>query len=257
MPDNYNEGHPGALINQIAGYANASLPLRPNLILLMAGTNDINDPVNASTAPHRLGLLIDELQRSCPDAVLLVAQLTPVANSVVEARIQVFNEAVPAVVERRVRAGGHILVVDMSAYVTVADLQDGLHPTDEGYELMAEAWYGGIEEAAAKGWLHEPIGWGWRGGNGTYVGNGSYGRIGNDSGSGCSDGNGTYGGYGGNGSYQSSGSYGTYGTNGSYGVNSSHTTNFFLGGSERSGGSSWHVFGTSIAALMILSWLAL
>src|ERR1700712_4085517 len=40
MTDNFNEGHSGAVISQIAGFANQSLPQRPNLILLMAGTND-------------------------------------------------------------------------------------------------------------------------------------------------------------------------------------------------------------------------
>jgi lysophospholipase L1-like esterase len=38
MANNENEGHPGALIDQIATYAQASLPDRPNVVLLMAGT---------------------------------------------------------------------------------------------------------------------------------------------------------------------------------------------------------------------------
>ncbi|PSS12297.1 carbohydrate esterase family 3 protein [Amorphotheca resinae ATCC 22711] len=157
MTDNHNEGHPGALINQIAGYAYASLSEQPNVVLLMAGTNDINDPVNASTAPQRLGSLIDEVVAACPRAAVLVAELTPIANTTSEARAKVFNAAIPGIIAPKVEEGKHVLTVNMSAYVTAQRLKDGLHPTDVGYALMAQAWYLGIQEAAANGWIEPPI----------------------------------------------------------------------------------------------------
>jgi hypothetical protein len=36
MTNNQNEGHSGAVINEIASYAPLSLPKRPNVVLLMA-----------------------------------------------------------------------------------------------------------------------------------------------------------------------------------------------------------------------------
>ena len=36
------------------------------------------------------------------------------------------------------------------------DLVDGTHPDDEGYEKMAQLWFSGIKDAAARGWLEEP-----------------------------------------------------------------------------------------------------
>jgi hypothetical protein len=41
MTDNYNEDHPGALINQIAGYAYASLSEQPNVVLQEQTTSTI------------------------------------------------------------------------------------------------------------------------------------------------------------------------------------------------------------------------
>jgi lysophospholipase L1-like esterase len=81
MTDNFNEGHPGAIISQIAGFANQSLPQRPNLILLMAGTNDMIKDVDPANAPERLGSLLDECLAACLDAVIITAQLTPTTNA--------------------------------------------------------------------------------------------------------------------------------------------------------------------------------
>lgn len=153
MSNNQNEGHPGALIDQIATYAHASLPQFPNIILLMAGTNDINNNANVSTAPSRLGALIDLCVSSCPNAVLLVAELTPILNNDSQARADVFNAAVPGLVKERVGRGKKVLAVNMTSYMGVDELMDGLHPNDEGYEAMARAFYDGIREAAGKGWI--------------------------------------------------------------------------------------------------------
>ncbi|KUJ21276.1 SGNH hydrolase [Mollisia scopiformis] len=161
MTDNYNEGHPGAVIDEIAQYAQASLPDQPNLILLMAGTNDMNNDNNTTTAPDRLGSLIDECHNAtmteAGSAVIIVAQLTPAANNATEERIQIFNAAIPGVVAEKVSVGMKVLSVDMEAYVTFNDLKDGLHPNDYGYNQMAKAWYAGVGEANGKGWFTAPV----------------------------------------------------------------------------------------------------
>ena len=85
MSDNYNEGHPGFTISQIAAVAGPALAMRPNVVLLHAGTNDLNNsppPANESyvDAPARLGALVDEVVERCPGAVVLVAQIISAAN---------------------------------------------------------------------------------------------------------------------------------------------------------------------------------
>jgi lysophospholipase L1-like esterase len=154
-----NEGHPGATINQISNFSDASLPDRPNIVLLHAGTNDLNnspatDPY--STAPERLGALIDKIHTACPDATILVAQIINAASAATESRIKTFNAAIPDLVANRTQAGQHIAVVDMQSIGT-ADLVDGLHPTDAGYSKMGDIWFQAIKDAASKGWICPPV----------------------------------------------------------------------------------------------------
>jgi lysophospholipase L1-like esterase len=158
-PNNANEGHSGAIISQIADFAKPDLALNGSLkgdiVLVMAGTNDMfNENVLPADAPARLGALIDELVAGWPEAAILVATLTPSANTTTQGNIVVFNEQVPVVVNERAKAGNRTLVVSM-ANVTLAMLYDGLHPDDTGYEVMAQAWYSGLMEAKSKGWIAE------------------------------------------------------------------------------------------------------
>lgn len=150
MLNNSNEGHMGAVITQIAQFANLSLPLLPNMVLLMAGTNDMPNP---KEAPDRLAKLIDELIIAVPTAVLLVAQLTPATDKSMQAYITKYNAAIPGIVAIRAKAKKKVLVVDMSKYVITSDLWDGLHPNDIGYTKMAAAWYNGFKQADSKRWI--------------------------------------------------------------------------------------------------------
>lgn len=157
MADNDNEGHNGATISQIASFAKASLPERPNVVLLHAGTNDLNEAIDPVNAPSRLGSLIDEIVAACPDAAVLVAQIIPSSNSNTEARIITYNDAIPEVIAQRADAGNHVMLVDMSAALTTGDLFDSLHPNDGGYKKMADVWYRGLQLANGAGWITEPV----------------------------------------------------------------------------------------------------
>ncbi|KAJ8067299.1 hypothetical protein OCU04_004655 [Sclerotinia nivalis] len=157
MSDNLNEGHPGAVISQIAEYAKLSFPEDPNLVLLMAGTNDMNDFLNVTTAPDRLSALIDEITSAVPNVTVIVAQVTPAANTTVEDAMVTFNSMIPDIVASKVSTGQKVSTVNMMDYVTVNDLVDGLHPTDHGYQQMAKAWFAGIQEVQKKGWIDPPI----------------------------------------------------------------------------------------------------
>ncbi|KAL1878448.1 hypothetical protein Plec18167_004520 [Paecilomyces lecythidis] len=156
MCDNQNEGHNGAVISEIATYANRSLPMRPNVVLIHAGTNDMNEPDDPDTAPARLGSLIDQVVAACPDAAVLVAKIIPAASATTMARINTYNNAVPGVVAKRANAGKKVMVVDFSHALTTKELVDGIHPTDEGYRKMGDVWYKGVQEAGLNGWIKKP-----------------------------------------------------------------------------------------------------
>ncbi|KAK6980924.1 lipolytic enzyme [Favolaschia claudopus] len=129
MVDNDNEGHIGAIIEQIAQSAtNAlALPARPNVVLLMAGTNDVLDNIS-SGAPAQLSTLIDTI----------------------------FPTGQANMVNTRKAAGQHILLASMASVLS-SDLIDGIHPTDAGYVKMANAWFPVIQQAAKNGWIGKPV----------------------------------------------------------------------------------------------------
>jgi lysophospholipase L1-like esterase len=157
MADNANEGHPGYRIDQISALTDASLAAyQPNVITLMAGTNDLVQDYQESTAPARLTSLIEQIEADDPTATLLVADLIVGTNAGIAAGEPAFNAAVPGIVQAQQAAGKHVFYVDMGA-LTTADLSsDGIHPDDAGYQLMANAWNTGIQSAAADGWLTAP-----------------------------------------------------------------------------------------------------
>ncbi|KAL3426902.1 gdsl-like lipase acylhydrolase [Phlyctema vagabunda] len=154
MADNANEGHPGFRIDEIAVQATQNFKTAPNVVLLMAGTNDILQNRDVATAPDRLAALIDQLVAGIPTAAILVATLTPLLAAALEAERVTYNEAIPGIVRERAQAGKLVQVVDMSSVATTGiDSVDGIHPNDDGYAMMAQAWYAGVIEAASNGWI--------------------------------------------------------------------------------------------------------
>jgi lysophospholipase L1-like esterase len=147
MSNSANDGYSGFEIDQISARIGTALSQRPNVVLLMAGTNDINGNDNVDGAPGRLGSLLDKIISACPDAVIVLTKITPIADGGSESRAQAFNSAMDGVAQSRINYGHKIVVVDMQTSqtgLTASDLVDGLHPTDAGYAKMATVWYNGM-----------------------------------------------------------------------------------------------------------------
>jgi lysophospholipase L1-like esterase len=156
FPRNH-EGHSGFTIDNGGGRAGIQ-PLvvgsltnfRPHIVLLMIGTNDIDLQLDVANAPTRLGQLIDTIVDTAPSALVVVAQIVPSQDNVLNARIQTYNAAIPALVDSRVSAGRHLLLVDMYRAITANPnyqtvyFFDRLHPNNAGYIVMANLWYGAI-----------------------------------------------------------------------------------------------------------------
>ena len=131
MADNDNQGHPGFTISQIRGVAAGGLASKPNVVLIHAGTNDLNRGNPASEpdadAPRRLGLLVDDVLKAVPNAVVIVAKIIPSKKSGLAANIKTFNNALPAIVAARVSKGSKVSIVDMNV-LSLNELSDDLHP---------------------------------------------------------------------------------------------------------------------------------
>ncbi len=157
MVDNDNEGYRGFPIVSIADTVTSKYPEQPNIVLLMAGTNDVVQRHNLSTSSAALDKLTDKVIIVYPEAVVLVAEITPLLDPKREARRLEYNSAIPGVIKKYADDGRHVAVVDMGRVTPdCINATDGIHPNDEGYGMIAYAWYEAILAAGEKGWLGGP-----------------------------------------------------------------------------------------------------
>ncbi|OHX00038.1 GDSL-like lipase acylhydrolase [Colletotrichum incanum] len=164
MTDGYFAGWSGQTIQYIADNVGPSLEQRPNVILLHAGTNDMNpnpdiskegnDPAGAA---ERLGRLIDQMISACPDATILVAQIVNTCDVNQRPATEEFQKLIPGVVEQRRNASHHVLAVDFAALGDGILRADCIHPSDEGYRTMGDYWYDFIAQIP-RDWINQPIG---------------------------------------------------------------------------------------------------
>jgi lysophospholipase L1-like esterase len=65
-------------------------------------------------------------------------------------RVQAYNNAIPALVDARAKAGKHVVFLDnykafsQNASYKTALMADGLHPNAAGYVVLGESFYGVI-----------------------------------------------------------------------------------------------------------------
>ncbi|KAJ3540927.1 hypothetical protein NM208_g4838 [Fusarium decemcellulare] len=155
MADNDHEGHSGKVLAQINTYWRRSIAARPNVVLLHAGTNNMDLEEDLEGSPHMLATIIDGLFQNAPDATVLVAPVIWANKPRMQQNTDRFNPQVIAIIEERQKAGKHVLEVPID--ITAADLWDEKHPNDSGYEKMANAWLKAILEADERGWLKTPV----------------------------------------------------------------------------------------------------
>jgi lysophospholipase L1-like esterase len=132
--------------------------MRPNVVLVHAGTNDMLSDELAANATKNMGDLIDEIVAACPDATVVIAQLIPNRVNSTEERLVVFNSEIPAVVAKRANAGKKVMYYNFfNKLDTATDYSDDTHPNDQGYEKMALGWYAAISQAYDNGWIKPPV----------------------------------------------------------------------------------------------------
>ncbi len=153
----HHEGHSAYTIDDeplplpahkgIAPFVATSIPAyHPDIVLLMIGTNDVDNSIDLPNVPTRLGALIDSIIAQDAHILTVVAQITPTMQDPLNVRIQAYNAAIPAVVKARTDAGKHVALVDMyDAFVSDPSyrttlMYDRLHPNIAGFQKMADTW---------------------------------------------------------------------------------------------------------------------
>ncbi len=114
----------------------------PHIVLLHIGTNDMY--MSPAGAPDRLGTLIDGIVMAAPDALIVVSKIIPFSSGA--SAVNTYNNAIPAVVQKRIDAGKHILLIDQFTGFPTSELGDGVHPNQAGYSRMAGKWYEAISK---------------------------------------------------------------------------------------------------------------
>ncbi|WP_306212482.1 SGNH/GDSL hydrolase family protein [Actinoplanes sp. RD1] len=138
LRDRDHEGHPGWRIDQIAAHAGEWLAAyRPDVVIMHLGTNDMIQDYRSATAPERLAALCREIVRRDPGVTVYVSSLVASTDTAVDGRIDAFNARLPGVL-----AGlPQVVYVDQHAAMDRRELSDEVHPTDQGYREIADAWY--------------------------------------------------------------------------------------------------------------------
>ncbi|TLD04146.1 hypothetical protein PgNI_11221 [Pyricularia grisea] len=163
MTDGYFAAWSGKTIQYIADHIGPSLKQQPNVILLHAGTNDMNSNSAISTegndpkaAASRLGSLVDQMITGSPRATILVAMIVNTCVQDQSNRTKEYQQLIPGIVKARRDDGHHVLAVDFTD-ISVESLRDCVHPTNPGYKLLGDYWYDFMMQIP-KDWIEAPLG---------------------------------------------------------------------------------------------------
>jgi acyl-CoA thioesterase I len=139
-----------AVTQQLPG----AIAQKPNLVSVWLAVNDLNATIEPASFADSLGQIVDGLvQRT--GATIFVGDVpdlraVPAYAGVDKARllagIQAYNDAIAAIAARN---PGRVKVVDLftgsAALVSTGTVsQDGFHPSDEGYQLIADRFAGAM-----------------------------------------------------------------------------------------------------------------
>lgn len=155
----YNDG----IANRYRGFvATLGDSLRPDIVLLMIGTNDVLKHTDSVPEIARLyGDLLDTILTVTPRIRILAATIPPLPLEFdlerfdrelcdfgfLDDSVSSANRSIKQVVAARARAGDKISLVDMHSVPGLREqieLGDRVHPAVEGYRLIAGAWYAAL-----------------------------------------------------------------------------------------------------------------
>ena len=123
--------------------------VKPNVILLLIGANDVDSGFDLANAPTRLTTLIDTIYAlpGVGNPTILMATITPNENSA-GVNVPAFNAGIPGVVQHFQSLGKDIYIVDqfsvLNAHLAVV-MANNLHPNTLGNDYMAQNWFNSIQ----------------------------------------------------------------------------------------------------------------
>ncbi|WPG98710.1 Hypothetical protein R9X50_00150400 [Acrodontium crateriforme] len=154
MPNGAFEAKPGKKIYEMdqRAQADGSYDYKPNVILVNLGTDDCNvGPTDLDAAPGDYSMLLKHMKAKNPHATIFASSLVPNLNHETDTCITRLNKGLEEAAMKAKHGGQKVVWVDMNQAVPRMDINvnDKTHPNDEGYDLMAQAWYEAIKANSA------------------------------------------------------------------------------------------------------------
>ena len=149
------------VLDQVADHA---ARFRPDVTLLMLGTNDaLNEANAADTVPGELLAMMREIDAVRPGSTILLTRLPPIDPSAPgydkradapEIR-KAINAQLRDLVETAQAEGIDARLTKVQG-LGKSKLEDGVHPTEAGYDRLAKAWFEAMKDDLKRGDLGGP-----------------------------------------------------------------------------------------------------
>lgn len=126
-----------------------------DVIFMQIGTNDILSLYDLDHFGERLEKLADSIEETLPENGMLYLATLPVMDATntlyiseyfftvesMDAAVENCNAQIRALVQKMQGEGRHVQLAEINKVLTKADLFDGVHPSEAGYEKMGRFWY--------------------------------------------------------------------------------------------------------------------
>ncbi|RYP66789.1 hypothetical protein DL770_008740 [Monosporascus sp. CRB-9-2] len=152
-----NEGWPGFIVDEVRSKAEQTVwYMKPNLVLINAGTNDCVRNIDIPNVGVRVARLMDAVWAGSPRATIVMSTL--LQNRAAPGNVAAYNEQIRGLVWDWQNQGRRVVLADMQGPGSPGlDLiPDGTHPNDQGFQLMSNIWFDAIADASRRGYL-QPV----------------------------------------------------------------------------------------------------
>ncbi len=160
-PDPENECHGGWKAAEVIGampppsWVSPDTPIlshwvsstKPNIVLMMLGTNDFFNSGDPKKVPEHLENIIDTIHKNNSNTHIAVASITPFGWSSGNKKVSSLNVQISGLVKKKQAQGKKVHFVDMFSAVPLSGLSsDGVHLNDKGNRAMAKTWFTALKK---------------------------------------------------------------------------------------------------------------
>jgi len=143
-----HEGHGGKMLNffldNIENWMETYIH-PPDIVLLLVGTTEFADQAyDMDNAINKWDDLIEKISEFHPYAHIIASNLIDRAERFNPNIHKYFNPYVRDIIKKHANAGRRVTFLDLHSIISVDLLEDQLHPTEEGYNIMADSWMDAI-----------------------------------------------------------------------------------------------------------------